>query len=135
MILVVDEELDVLLVAREALEKAGMQVCATQDPREAISLFRSQHNEIAAVLLDRTMTHMSGEEVLRELRRIRPDVPVILSSGYGERCPERLGADGRPSAFLPKPYIPDTLVGAVRSVLGGAERDIGAPGEAERVES
>ena len=63
------------------------------------------------------MPELSGEETLSELRRLRPDVPVILSSGYNEvEATRKVTAKGF-AAFLPKPFTPDELAQCIRAAL------------------
>ena len=68
------------------IERAGFSVLTAGGGREAIRLFREHRHEVRCVLLDLTMPDLDGAETFRELRRIRPDVRVVLSSGYGEEA-------------------------------------------------
>ena len=87
------------------------------DGREALDLFRLRGEEIVAVVLDLTMPEMGGEETFRELRRIRPDVPVLLSSGYNEQDVTSRFAGKGLAAFVQKPYRPEDLLGRLQEVL------------------
>ena len=64
------------------LERLGVNVILAEDGREAVEVFRARHNEIDCVLLDLTMPNLDGEEAFKEMKEIRNDVRVILSSGY-----------------------------------------------------
>src|SRR5262249_33013212 len=77
LILVVDDEEIVRRTAKAALEKYGFAVLPAGNGEEAIELYRRSPQEIAAVVLDLTMPGMNGEEALRHLKSIRPDVKVI----------------------------------------------------------
>src|SRR5262249_7505126 len=81
-ILVVDDEEIVRRTASVTLDTHGYRVFLAANGQEAVDLFAGMADEISLVLLDLTMPVMSGEATLRRLRAIRPDVPVILSSGY-----------------------------------------------------
>jgi two-component system, cell cycle sensor histidine kinase and response regulator CckA len=116
-ILVVDDEETVLALAARMLARAGLQVITARDGFEALESFRIHGQSIRAILLDLTMPRMDGEETLRELRRIDPAVPVILSSGYNEQDVTQRLRDARPAGFVQKPYSYDELVAAVRAVL------------------
>jgi DNA-binding response OmpR family regulator len=71
------------------------------------------------VVLDLTMPDLDGEETFQEIRALRPGLPVIVVSGFGEEATEgRLPAD-EIAAFVRKPYDPEELLDAVRSSLGG----------------
>ena len=116
-ILVVDDEPEVLEVASISLDQLGFQVLTAPDGRAALDVFRTHAREIDAVLLDLTMPHLSGAEVFREMRRVRPGVPVVLTSGYSEReVAERL-ADADYSGFLQKPYLASTLATRLRQAM------------------
>lgn len=115
--LVVDDEENVVTVAKQLLEKHGLSVLTAHDGREAVDVFRSRSDEIAVVLLDLTMPHLSGEETFRELRRIRRDVCVVLSSGYNEQDITNRFAGKGLAGFVQKPYLPGALIDAVRRAL------------------
>jgi signal transduction histidine kinase/CheY-like chemotaxis protein len=115
-ILLIEEEPEVLELGRAVLEGAGFRVLATDDPREGIALFRAQPAQIDAVILDLTMRPLGGEEVLAELRSIRPGLPVLLSTGYGSRSCEGF-AGVEPAALIRKPYTPEDFLEAVRALL------------------
>lgn len=84
-ILIVDDEPRVLRVLRDMLEHCGHEVICCIDGREAIEIYRRECGAIDCVLLDLSMPGLSGDEVFVELRRIRGDVRVILSSGFTEQ--------------------------------------------------
>jgi two-component system C4-dicarboxylate transport response regulator DctD len=66
---------------------------------------------------------MPGDQVLRELRRSAPGLPVVLSSGYPEREALARLADAGPLGFVQKPWSPEALLGAVRTALEGRSTD------------
>ncbi len=108
-VLVIDDEPAIREVAAKMLENLGFSVLAAGDGQEGLQVFRQHAEQIRAVLLDLTMPVMTGEEALRELRREREDVIVLLMSGYHE---EELSTrfQGRGvSGFLQKPFAPSTL--------------------------
>jgi CheY-like chemotaxis protein len=110
MVLVADDEPAVRSVARRVLERAGYRVCVAGDGRAALEVFTAHAAEISAVLIDLTMPQLRGDEVIRELRRMRPDVRVVLSSGFVENRGARALEHVR---FLPKPWTPEDLLAAV----------------------
>ena len=80
---------------------------------------------IDCVLLDLTMPDLSGADVMDELQRIRPDIKVIVSSGYSrESVAPQLGGEG-PAGFIQKPYRPADLVNLVRAVIEGDKKGDG----------
>jgi PAS domain S-box-containing protein len=116
-LLLVDDEETVRTVAKRMLENAGFSVITAEDGREAIDVMRRRGEEIVCVLLDLTMPHMDGEETFRELRKLKADVRVILSSGYNEQdVTSRFTGRGL-SGFVQKPYQAATLIERLRSVL------------------
>jgi len=80
-ILVADDESSVRRVVRRMLERYGFTVVTCADGHEAVAIFRERPDEILLVILDVTMPNMDGGKAFREIRRIRPDAKVILSSG------------------------------------------------------
>lgn len=108
-VLVIDDEEIVRSTAEAALRRLGYGVIAAEDGARGVDLFRAAKGHFAAVILDMTMPGMSGEDTLRQLRSIRPDVPIVLSSGFSEaEALQRF--DGRGLAgFLQKPYTLQAL--------------------------
>ena len=119
VILVVDDEESVRTFVTRLLQKHGFRVVTANDGREAVEVFQSRHEEIAAVVLDLTMPRMDGEEAFRELRRLSSGVKVILTSGYSEREVTHRFAGKGLAGFAQKPFRPGDLVSIVRQVLEG----------------
>jgi len=117
-ILVVDDEESIREMALMMLGDAGMaNVLVATDGAEALEIYRRDPGNIALVILDLTMPHMDGEEVFRQMRLLNPEVRVILSSGYSESDVEDRFAGKGIAAFVQKPYLPETLIRAVKGVL------------------
>jgi PAS domain S-box-containing protein len=116
-ILVVDDEDTVRTVGRLLLQKAGFSVLTASDGREALERFRDHKSAIVCVLLDLTMPHMDGEETFRELRRIKEDVRVILSSGYNEQEIVGRFVEKGLAGFIQKPYKASTLLAKLKALL------------------
>ncbi len=124
LVMVVDDEPVVRRYARESLERSGFEVLTAPDGPNAIEIFRQHGHEIAAVLLDLTMPKMDGHQVLKELRKMRESVRVVLSSGYDEHeVMESLSSDT--AGFIQKPYEPKELVRKLNEVIR-AERSSGS---------
>jgi len=119
-VLVVDDEDLVRNSARRVLEQAGFRVISARDGKRALDLVRSRRHEIDLVLLDLTMPRLSGMETLKELRRLRFDRPVILTSGYAEADSNEDSVEDPACSFLQKPYRPHLLIEKVSHAL--AER-------------
>jgi PAS domain S-box-containing protein len=116
-VLVADDEALVRSVVKAAFQDAGFEVLSAGDGAQAVEVFCQHADTIVAVVLDVTMPRMSGEEALHEIRRVRPAVPVIMSSGYSEhQALGRLG-DSQQVAFIRKPYDPADLVALVARLV------------------
>ena len=113
-VLVIDDEPDVLSTARAILEKLGCTVMTAKDGVEGISIYRQVHEEIDLVLLDMTMPKMNGMEALAELRKITPNVPVVICSGYGYANLSEKFKGLPPEGFLHKPYS----IKEIRNLIG-----------------
>jgi signal transduction histidine kinase/CheY-like chemotaxis protein len=119
-VLIADDEETVRTVAARLLERLGFDVVLAMDGREAIEIFRAEPARFAFVLLDLTMPHIDGEETFRQLRQIRPDVRVLLTSGFNQQeAVTRFTGKGL-AGFIQKPFELTKLTQVVRSVLGDA---------------
>jgi two-component system, cell cycle sensor histidine kinase and response regulator CckA len=120
LILVVDDEEVVRALAAQALERAGFATLLARDGREAVDLIRERGKEVAAVVLDLTMPNLGGAEAFRQIREMRSDLPVILSSGYlAAEATERFSTLGF-FGFVQKPYLPQDLVRTVQEAVAAA---------------
>jgi signal transduction histidine kinase/ActR/RegA family two-component response regulator len=117
LILVVDDEEIVRRAASSGLRRFGYRVLVAEDGRSGVEVYRAKANEIDLVLLDMTMPVMGGEETYREIRGIRPDARVILSSGYNEKEAIRRFSAGALAGFLQKPYTAAELAAKVKAAL------------------
>jgi two-component system, cell cycle sensor histidine kinase and response regulator CckA len=108
-VLLVDDEETVRAVGTEMLGELGFQVLTAADGVEALQLYRARGREIAIVLMDLNMPHLNGEETFHELRRIDPQVRVLLSSGFSEQEVTRKFLGQGLAGFVQKPYTLDIL--------------------------
>jgi CheY-like chemotaxis protein len=99
------------------LERCGYTVLSAADGREALEVFRARRSEIACVLLDLAMPHMDGHETFLELRRIQPDVRVLLATGFSDQEIAKRFANAGLNGFIAKPYRLETLGAKLREVL------------------
>jgi PAS domain S-box-containing protein len=119
VVLIVDDEQIVMEMAKKALERQGYQVLVADGGAAAIELLRSRAgDDVALVILDQSMPNMNGEEVLPELRKLRPEVKVAMSSGYSESETMLLIKGQRVSGFIQKPYTAAGLAEKVKVWLG-----------------
>jgi CheY-like chemotaxis protein len=116
-VLVVDDEKFVRDLAKCCLERRGYDVLLAENGSAAIDALRRERNRIRLVVLDLSMPGMSGEDILPRLRELKPDVEVIVSSGYSQAEALRTFRDARVSGFIQKPYTVQELARQVKSVL------------------
>jgi PAS domain S-box-containing protein len=117
-VLLVDDEETVRAVAGRMLARLGFEVVTAEDGRQALEQFRAEPDRFRVIILDLSMPHLDGEETFRELRRIRKDVKVLLSSGYNEaELVTRFAGKGL-AGFLQKPYQLSALETKLRELLG-----------------
>jgi PAS domain S-box-containing protein len=122
-VLVVDDEEGVREVAERILQDFGFDTVTAVDGRDAIEIMERGGTDVSAVLLDLSMPRMGGQETVRRLRAIHPDLPVILMSGYTEEAvAAQLSEAGAnvTTTFLQKPFLAEDLVQALRRVMEAA---------------
>ncbi len=116
-VLVVDDDEIVRLVAQEILEAEGFAVLCAADGLEALKLFDRRGNDIDIALLDITMPGMGGPATMRELHKRRPDLPVVLTSGFADLDSEGSSTPTPFQSFLKKPYRASELLERIRGGL------------------
>jgi PAS domain S-box-containing protein len=116
VILVVDDEPPVRDLARAVLERYGYSVLTAENGQEAVEVFRRHADTITAVLLDLTMPVMGGGEAFHLMNEIRPGIPVIISSGYGESS-VRDQFTGALAGVIKKPYTVSELREKIAAAL------------------
>ncbi len=117
-ILFVDDEKSVAYVGKKLLEHLGYEVTAMTDSDAALIKFRDQPDNFDLVITDMTMPKMTGVQLAQEMRQSRPDLPIILCSGYSDNItPEDAKIQGF-QGYLPKPFRSAKLAQTVREALG-----------------
>jgi PAS domain S-box-containing protein len=112
-VLLVDDEETVRGIGAEMLKELGFKVMTANDGREAVERFKL-NPDVAIVILDLTMPHMDGEQCFRELRQLKPDIKVIMSSGYNEQEVTQKFVGKGLAGFIQKPYRLSTLKDVIR---------------------
>jgi PAS domain S-box-containing protein len=126
VVLVIDDEEVVRDTISDTLGMHGIPCLVARSGDEGLALYREHASELGLVLLDLSMPGRSGPDTYRELRRLDPGLPILLSSGYGEKQARlELGTDDL-AGFLPKPYREATLVTEILRCLRASPRG-GAP--------
>lgn len=118
-VLFVDDDEDIALIVKQLLKKRGITVTAKTDSMQALQRFRSAPDDFDLVITDQTMPGLTGLELAKELRKIRPNMPVILVSGYGDQS-AKLPAGNEISAVVQKPFRGDELVSVLRRTLAAS---------------
>ena len=110
-VLFVDDEPDLRAIAEEALTNLGYRVFTAEDGDVALVLFDAIGSDVDVVITDQTMPNMLGRELASELRKRRPELPILLMSGADWR------ADDTTDGFLEKPFTLDSLAQTIRAAL------------------
>jgi PAS domain S-box-containing protein len=121
-ILFVDDEPALVELSKQLMERLGYQVTVRTSSIEALELFKSQPDEFDLIITDMTMPNMTGDVLATKLLSIRPDIPVIICTGYSEKITQDLCDRLNIKALILKPIIRDELLVAVRRVLDDALR-------------
>jgi CheY-like chemotaxis protein len=117
MILLVDDEPSLSIVASQTLQAFGYRVLCATDGADAVAVYLAHRNEVAVILTDMMMPVMDGPAMIHALRRVNPEVKIIATSGLNANYGLTKLADMRIKHFLTKPYTADTLLKTLRVVL------------------
>ena len=122
-ILFVDDEKQIVDMGKRMLESLGYHVTIRTSSIEALEVFRAKPDEFDLVVTDQTMPNMVGMELAAELIRIRPDIPIVLATGFSEAVTEekvkRIGV----REFIMKPFVSRELGNIIRRVLDDSKSD------------
>ena len=116
-ILFVDDELPIVKLNRMILEKLGYQVTTSNSSVEALKSFRIAPERFDLVVTDMAMPNMTGDKLAAELLKIKPDIPVIICTGYSQKMTKELAVEMGIKAFAYKPLDKAELAKTVRKVL------------------
>ncbi|EMS79938.1 hybrid sensor histidine kinase/response regulator [Desulfotignum phosphitoxidans] len=120
-ILFVDDEPPIANLGKRLLEHLGYQAEARTDPLEALALIKADPGRFDLVITDLTMPGMSGDNLASELTKIRPNLPVIMCSGFSRDMTKAAAEAAGIKAFVLKPILKDNLAAVIRQVLAGDE--------------
>jgi two-component system cell cycle sensor histidine kinase/response regulator CckA len=116
-ILLIDDEQMVMEVNQELLESIGYKVYVAGSGQEGIAVYMEKKDKIDLVILDMIMPGISGSETFDRLRKINPNIKVLLSSGYSLNGEAKHIMDRGCNGFLQKPFRLEELSGKVRAML------------------
>jgi CheY-like chemotaxis protein len=117
VILFIDDEEAIVRVGQQMLERLGYQVVIRTSSLAALETFRQTPHHFDLVITDQTMPHLTGEVLAYELRRIRPDIPIILCTGFSHTIDAEKAQVQGIDAFLMKPLLAHDLGLAIQQVL------------------
>jgi PAS domain S-box len=123
-ILVVDDEKEIRETCRMMLAHLGYTVTTTGNPQEVLTLIEQAQPPVDLVLTDQTMPKMTGLHLITEIRRLRPEIPIILCTGYSDRLNHVTARDAGACDLLMKPMDLRGLSSAVRSALDGRQSSV-----------
>jgi PAS domain S-box-containing protein len=123
-ILFVDDEASLVRLATQLLEKCGYRVDGHTNPLEALKLFKTDPYEFDLVITDMTMPHMTGDQLARMIQNIRPDVPIIITTGYSEKISPKKAQMMGVQDFIMKPMNYSELTKKIRKAVDQKESDI-----------
>lgn len=116
-ILLVDDEQAVLRVERQMLERSGYRVSVQAGSMAALEAFRENPETFDLVVSDMAMPDLTGDKLATQLKAVRPDIPVIICSGFGDRITADTAEKSGIDAVLSKPVSKTDLTRMVREVL------------------
>jgi two-component system, cell cycle sensor histidine kinase and response regulator CckA len=116
-VLIIDDEQSVRIVANRMFQMLGFTTAIAVDGLEGVEIVRASPTAFTLVLLDLTMPRMDGEETLRNLQTINPNIRIILSSGFNEQSTINRFVGRGIAGFLPKPFTIEMLTEQLRKTF------------------
>ncbi|MBI9087910.1 MAG: PAS domain S-box protein [Desulfobacterium sp.] len=116
-IMLVDDEDAIVKMEKQMLERLGYQVVSQVDSLATLETFRASPDQFDMVITDMAMPNMSGDKLAAELIKIRPDIPILLCTGYSEKIPEKMAASMGIQNVLMKPIAKKDLANKIREML------------------
>ncbi len=120
-ILFVDDEDQIIKMVSRMLERLGYSVTTCNNSLDTLELFKVKSHEFDLVITDMTMPKMTGDKLAVELMKIRPDIPVILYTGYNKKMSDEIASKIGIKAFAYKPIVKADLANTIRKVLNEAK--------------
>lgn len=117
-ILAVDDDEMIIELERQIFQELGYEVTATASSIEALALFERQPDRFDLVFTDHTMPHLTGLDLAREIFRIRPDLPIVLCSGFSDLVAVEKARAFGVRAVIPKPLVIKKVAQTLQNLLG-----------------
>jgi len=116
-ILFIDDEKSMVSVGRDRLKRLGYHVEAKTSPAEALELFRANPDQFDLVITDMAMPQMTGDQLVKEILKIRPDLPTIICTGFSQKINEKKAKRIGIRQYIEKPLNRSDLARLVRRTL------------------
>ena len=116
-VLIADDEKYIRDLTTKMLNISGYTVHLARNGREAIEVFAKKKDEISCILMDLTMPELDGREALAEIRKIDPNIPIIITSGYCEHDIVSKFTNEKISGFLQKPYNLEDIISVIETAV------------------
>jgi PAS domain S-box-containing protein len=116
-ILFIDDEDAIVEMVQEMLQRLGYQIVCEQSPLKALELFQAQPDKFDLIITDMTMPQMLGTTLVKEMLLVRPEVPIILCTGFSEQINEEKALAIGVRAFMMKPIVMTEIAKIIRNVL------------------
>ncbi len=118
-ILLIDDEATIVTMTRQMLERCGYRVTARTSSIEALEAFKANPDRYDLIITDMTMPNMTGAELAPRLRALRPDIPIIICTGFSEQIDQEKAESMGTTGYIMKPILKDELYKIVREALDG----------------
>ena len=116
-IMVVDDEEDIRIIVQEFLTELGYSITTFENGAKAFDSFQKDPYQYDLVVTDMTMPHMSGDELSKNILEARPDIPIIICTGYNERLTEAQALEMGVKKYVQKPIANEKLSVLIRTIL------------------
>ncbi|MBS3809103.1 MAG: response regulator, partial [Desulfobacterales bacterium] len=116
-VLIVDDEKSIVEMQQQILESQGYRVTPQTSSVEALEAFRASPDKFDIVITDMTMPNMTGDRLALKIKEIRPDVPVILCTGFSEKIDAQKKGELGIEGYMLKPVTKTELAKTVRKIL------------------
>ena len=123
-ILLVDDETAIITIVTRVLKRMGYRVTALTASTEALEMFRMQPDGFDLVITDLTMPNLTGDRLAAEIKRIRPDIPIIVCTGFSDRISPAIAETMGIDSYVLKPVVRGDLAAAIRKALTRSEQGI-----------
>ncbi|WP_028315932.1 response regulator [Desulfatibacillum aliphaticivorans] len=116
-ILLVDDEPAIARIGQVMLERLGYKVTVLLSGQDALEKFKTESDSYDMVISDMAMPHLTGDQLAAELKKIRPDIPIVICTGFSERINKENAAAIGVKGFLMKPIVKQEMASMIRGVL------------------